>query len=101
WKRSRVCELKLINDVVGLIGSANRVGFRRKRRGDNWCENVAGSARLNGRGSDRDCRKKENGKAHQPKNIHAQNIIRVKTARNTKSTQRLGERARSPAACPP
>src|SRR5205814_4909070 len=87
WKRSRVCELKLINDMVNVVGSANGVGFRRKRRGDNWCENVAGSARLNGRGSDRDCRKKENGKAHKPKNIHGQNISSVKTARNTKGTQ--------------
>src|SRR5438477_2661595 len=55
WKRSRVCELKLINDMVNVVGSANCMGFRRKRGGDHWCENVAGSAGLNGRGSDRDC----------------------------------------------
>jgi len=75
------CELKLINDVVNVVGSANRVGFWRKRRGDHWCENVAGSASLSGRGSNRDCRKKENGKAHTPKTIHGQNISRVKNRR--------------------
>src|SRR5207237_3237432 len=79
-----VCQLKLINDMVNVVGSANRVGFRRKRGGDHWCENVGGSARLSGRGSDRDCRKKENGKAHQPKNIHGQIISRVKIAGNIK-----------------
>src|SRR5437762_4527089 len=84
WKRSRICELKLVNDMVNVVGSANRVGFRRKRGGDHGCENVTGSARPNRRGSDRDCRKQEKGKAHKPKNIHGQNISRVKTARNTK-----------------
>src|SRR5439155_21824047 len=84
WKRSCVCELKLINDMVNVVGSANRVDLRRKRGGDHWCENVAGSAGLSGRGSDRDCRNKENGKAHKPKNVHGQNISRVKTARNAK-----------------
>src|SRR5205814_6526201 len=81
WKRSRVCELKLINDMVNVVGSANRVCFWRKRGGDHRRENVAGSAR--------DCRKKENGKAHKPKNIHGQNISRVKTARNTKACPTL------------
>jgi hypothetical protein len=75
--------------MVNVVGSANRVGFWRKRGGDHWCENVAGSAGLGGRGSDRDCRKKENGKAHKPKNIHGQNISRVKTARNTKACPTL------------
>jgi hypothetical protein len=64
--------------MVDVVGSANRAGFRRKSGGDHWCENVAGSAGLSGRGSDRDCRKKENGKAHKPKNIHGQNISRGK-----------------------
>jgi len=30
--------------MVNVVGSANRVGFRRKRRCDHWCENVAGRA---------------------------------------------------------
>jgi hypothetical protein len=56
---------------------------------DHWCENVAGSARLSGRGSDCDCRKKENGKAHKSKNICGQNITNLKTDRNTKACPTL------------